>query len=71
MHERKQDHNLLLIDVVPRLVDVSDAVVAPEVDTNVLSGVPEKTANSFSETNFTGFRFDENQIFDDNATKIV
>ena len=55
MHERKQDLNSLLITVEPRLVDVSDAVVVPEVDTNVLSVVPEKTSNSFSKTNSTGF----------------
>ena len=45
MHERKQDLNLLLIIVEPRLVEVSDAVVVPEVDTNVLSGVPEEGRN--------------------------
>ncbi len=47
MHERKQDLNLLLINVVPRLVDISDAVVDPEVDTNVLFGVPEKRQTRF------------------------
>jgi hypothetical protein len=31
-----------MITVEPRLVDVSDVVVASDVDTNVLSGVPEE-----------------------------
>jgi NADPH-dependent 7-cyano-7-deazaguanine reductase QueF len=36
----KQIINLLVITVEPRLVDVSDAVVATDVKTTVLSGVP-------------------------------
>jgi hypothetical protein len=42
MHTIKQDLHLLMITVEPRLVDVSDVVVASDVDTNVLSGVPEE-----------------------------
>jgi hypothetical protein len=31
-----------MITVEPRLVDVSDVVVASDVDANVLSGIPEE-----------------------------
>ncbi len=59
MHERKQDLNLLLINVVPRLVDVSDAVVAPEVDTNVLSGVPDQRQTRFQKRTLRCFDLTE------------